>query len=82
VIDGQADQNWLILRNGEAKIGLFHGMFENNIITFNPTDVRSIQKALKAHGIAFVQQADETTDGPASAVLLDPDGNVILIDQH
>jgi len=81
VIGGEEAQNWLILRNGEAKIGLFQGMFPNNILTFNPTDVRAIQKSLKAQGITFTLEADEATTGPAHASLLDPDGNAILIDQ-
>lgn len=82
VIHGDQDQNWLILRNGEAKIGLFQGMFEGNILTFNPKDVRSIQKTLKASGITLVREADEGTEGPAHVTLHDPDGNAILIDQH
>jgi lactoylglutathione lyase len=81
-IDGKEEQNWLIMANGTTKIGLFHGMFEGNGLTFNPTDVRAIQKDLKAKGVAFVTEADESTNGPAHAVVLDPDGNVILIDQH
>ncbi|HRE28977.1 MAG TPA: hypothetical protein PK954_20205 [Anaerolineales bacterium] len=79
---GDEAQNYLILRNGDAKIGLFQGMFENNILTFNPTDVRAIQKALKAKGIALALEADESATGPAHIVLNDPDGNAILIDQH
>lgn len=80
VIDGNADDNWLILANGQAKIGLFHGMFDQNIITFNPPNVRSIQTALKAQGIALTQEA-APGDGPAHIALLDPDGNPILLDQ-
>ncbi|MBC7813831.1 MAG: VOC family protein [Burkholderiales bacterium] len=82
VIDGDEAQNWLILRNGEAKIGLFQGMFESNVLTFNPTDVRGIQKSLKGKGIAFGMEADEATSGPAHTTLVDPDGNAILLDQH
>ncbi len=79
---GDEAQNYLILRNGDAKIGLFQGMFEDNILTFNPTDVRAIQKTLKARGVALTLEADESTTGPAHIVLNDPDGNAILIDQH
>ena len=91
---GDADQGWLILKNGDAVIGLFHGMFEGNILTFNPgwdhnaqpvdpfTDVREIQQRLRDAGVAFEQEADESTSGPASFVITDPDGNKILVDQH
>lgn len=79
---GQEDQKWLILRHGTTNIGLFQGMFPSNILTFNPTDVRAIQQALKAQGITFSLEADETTTGPAHAMIVDPDGNSILIDQH
>ena len=91
---GDMAHNYLILRNGEHVIGLFQGMFENNILTFNPgwdqraqaldsfTDVREIQKSLKAQGVEFAQEADESTSGPASFVIVDPDGNPILVDQH
>jgi catechol 2,3-dioxygenase-like lactoylglutathione lyase family enzyme len=91
---GDIAQNWLILRNGDHVIGLFQGMFEGNILTFNPgwtqdakplstfTDVRDIQRQLKAHGIAIATEADESTTGPASLILTDPDGNTILLDQH
>ena len=82
IIAGDLQQNWIILKNGDAKIGLFQGMFDSNIITFNPTDVRGIQKSLKAQGVAFALEADESTTGPAHATLLDPDGNAILLDQH
>ena len=94
VIGGEQGQNWLILANDTTKIGLFQGMFEANIMTFNPgwddtgapleefMDVREIQKALKADGINPVQAADESTDGPANCVIVDPDGNTILFDQH
>ena len=93
-IGGNADDNWLILRNGEHVIGLFQGMFDNNMLTFNPgwdqqctdlesfTDVRDLQKQLKAAGIEMAAEADEDTDGPASIMVIDPDGNPILIDQH
>jgi catechol 2,3-dioxygenase-like lactoylglutathione lyase family enzyme len=91
---GEASQGWLILRNGGATIGLFQGMFERNILTFNPgwdseaqpldryTDVRELQRRLKAAGMQFEQEADEATTGPASCIVLDPDGNPILLDQH
>lgn len=81
IIGGDEAQNWLVLKNGDAKIGLFQGMFENNIITFNPLDVRAIQKELKAKGVKLTLEADETTTGPAHATLTDPDGNAILLDQ-
>jgi catechol 2,3-dioxygenase-like lactoylglutathione lyase family enzyme len=91
---GDASQNWLILKNGDHVIGLFQGMFRSNILTFNPgwdsnaqklasfTDVRELQRRLKAQGVTFEQQADESTTGPASFIVLDPDGNPILVDQH
>lgn len=82
VFDGQEEQNWLMLRNGSTKVGLFQGMFPTNTLTFNPTDARSIQKALKAKGIALTAEADEATTGPTYLALVDPDGNPILIDQH
>ncbi len=94
VVHGDASQNWLILANGTTKIGLFQGMFPNNILTFNPgwgegseplasfTDVRELQAQLKTAGIAFDQEADPAGDGPASFVVTDPDGNAILVDQH
>ncbi len=94
VIGGDADQGWLILQSASATIGLFQGMFERNMLTFNPgwdakgqplecfTDVRDIQKALKAAGVTIADAADETTTGPASCLVIDPDGNPILIDQH
>jgi len=93
VIAGNEEQNWLVLKNGDANIGLFQGMFEKNILTFNPgwdqngkelktfTDIRDIQKKLKASGIPFEQEAKDGTE-PASFVILDPDGNPILVDQH
>lgn len=91
---GDIDQGWLILSDGEAKIGLFQNMFEKNMLTFNPgwssgaqplesfTDVRDIQKELKAGGVECTTEADEATSGPASCMIVDPDGNPILIDQH
>ena len=94
VFAGSIEQNYLIMKNGESLVGLFQGMFENNILTFNPgwdqhanalekfDDVRSIQKHLKSKNITLEHEADETTSGPASFVVLDPDGNAILIDQH
>lgn len=94
VTGGDAAQNWLILKNGDCIIGLFHGMFEKNILTFNPgwdsnasqldafTDVRELQRQLKAKGLELEPEADESTTGPAYIMLNDPDGNPILIDQH
>ncbi|NRD22859.1 VOC family protein [Winogradskyella litoriviva] len=94
VFGGDLEKNYLIMKNGESLIGLFQGMFKNNILTFNPgwdqnantlenfDDVRTIQKALKAKNIKFEHEADESTSGPTSFVVLDPDGNAILIDQH
>ena len=91
---GDAEHGWLILRNGDHVIGLFQGMFEDNLMTFNPgwnqqatetdkfTDVRDIQRKLKDAGVALAMEADESTSGPASIMLADPDGNQILIDQH
>lgn len=91
---GNIDQNWLILKNGEVIIGLFQGMFQGNLLTFNPgwnqnaentelfDDVRVIQQNLKEKGITMLSEADVTTTGPASCMFTDPDGNVILIDQH
>jgi catechol 2,3-dioxygenase-like lactoylglutathione lyase family enzyme len=94
-VAGDATQNWLIMQNGErTTIGLFQGMFERNTLTFNPgwtsampelgtfTDVRDIQRALKERGIEPQLAADETSTGPASLIVVDPDGNPILIDQH
>ena len=91
---GDPDQGWVILKNGEAVIGLFQGMFEGNLLTFNPgwdqnaqnvdpfTDIRDVQRELRDAGIALDQEADEATEGPASLMLTDPDGNRILLDQH
>ena len=91
---GNASQNWLILKNGDYVIGLFQGMFDKNILTFNPgwdsnaqklgsfTDIRELQRQLKAQGVQLVSEADESTTGPASFMAVDPDGNPILFDQH
>ena len=94
IVGGDASQNWLVMKNGDHKIGLFQGMFEKNMLTFSPgwdsngqpldtfTDVRELQRQLKAKGVEFVSEADETTTGPASFIVLDPDGNPILFDQY
>ena len=94
VAGGNAAQNWLILRNGDHVIGLFQGMFERNMLTFNPgwdqhcnetaayADVRAIQEELKKSGLTLASEADATTRGPASLIVIDPDGNPVLIDQH
>jgi lactoylglutathione lyase len=91
---GDASKNWLILKNGDHVIGLFQGMFEKNTLTFNPgwdsnagkvenfTDIRELQRQLKAQGVKLVVEADENTKGPASLLAIDPDGNPILLDQH
>lgn len=91
---GDASEKWLILKNGNIAIGLFEGMFERNMLTFNPgwdsdareidafTDVRDLQRQLKAQGVEFQIEADESTTGPASFIVADPDGNPILVDQH
>jgi lactoylglutathione lyase len=91
---GDISQNWLIMKNGAHAVGLFQGMFDRNTLTFNPgwdsnaqkldafTDVREIQKHLKAQGVELVVEADESTTGPASLMVMDPDGNPILLDQH
>ena len=79
-IDGSLEQKWLVMQNGEAKIGLFQGMFEGNMITFNPPDARSLQDSLKRESYELLKEAEEG-DGPASFVVKDPDGNVILVDQ-
>ena len=91
---GDPAQNWLIMKNGPHAIGLFQGMFERNILTFNPgwdsearplaefTDVRELQRQLEARGVQLAQRADESTTGPASLMAVDPDGNTILLDQH
>ncbi len=94
VVGGDASQNWLIIRNGDHTIGLFQGMFEKNSLTFNPgwdknaapletfTDIRDLQRQLKAQGVELISEADEDTTGPASFIAVDPDGNPILVDQH
>ena len=91
---GDPAQGWLIMKNGGTVIGLFQGMFEGNILTFNPgwdqdakpldsfTDVRDLQRALRERGVTIIDEADESTSGPASFIIIDPDGNPILIDQH
>jgi predicted enzyme related to lactoylglutathione lyase len=91
---GVQAQGWLILKNGNVVIGLFQGMFEKNMLTFNPgwdsnaqklpsfTDVRELQRKLKAQGVTLLAEADESTTGPASFMAVDPDGNPILVDQH
>jgi lactoylglutathione lyase len=94
IVGGDASQNWLIPRSGDHTIGLFQGMFEKNTLTFNPgwnkngavtdgfTDIRELQRQLKAQGVALLAEVDESTAGPASFVAVDPDGNPILVDQH
>ena len=91
---GDISQNWLIMKNGACVIGIFQGMFEKNMLTFNPgwdsearelesfTDVRQLQHQLRNKGVEFVNESDESTTGPASFMVLDPDGNPILVDQH
>ncbi|NJN44665.1 MAG: VOC family protein [Anaerolineae bacterium] len=93
-VGGDISQNWLILRNGDLTIGLFQGMFEKNTLTFNPgwdknasnvdtfTDIRELQRQLKEQGVELASEADESSEGPASFSLFDPDGNPILFDQH
>ncbi len=76
------DSKWRILQSGATRLGLFQGMFQNNILTWNPKDVRNIQRHLKSNGIPLMQEADEASTGPAAIMLQDPDGNPILIDQH
>lgn len=94
VFAGDLSQNWLIMKNSQHAIGLFQGMFEKNILTFNPgwdsdaqpleefTDVRVLQRQLKDRGISVLSEADESTAGPANFMIVDPDGNTILVDQH
>jgi catechol 2,3-dioxygenase-like lactoylglutathione lyase family enzyme len=94
VFGGNAAQKWLILKNGDHVIGLFQGMFDRNMLTFNPgwdsnantldafTDVRELQRALKAQGVPLMSEADESGSGPASFMAIDPDGNPVLVDQH
>jgi lactoylglutathione lyase len=91
---GDISQNWVILKNGDVVIGLFQGMLDKNMLTFNPgwdgnaqtldefTDVREIQRQLKQEGVEFISEADESTTGPASFMVADPDGNPVLFDQH
>lgn len=93
-VGGDSQQNWLIMKNGDHVLGLFQGMFEGNILTFNPgwnqsgneldsfTDVRELQRVLKDQGIALSDEVGESTSSPASLMLSNPDGNQILIDQH
>jgi len=93
-VSGKLEQNWVVLKNGTTKIGLFQGMFEKNSLTFNPgwdserktpenfQDVRELQRILKERGLKLQVEADETKDGPAFFTLVDPDGNPILVDQH
>lgn len=94
VFAGDQAQNWLIMRNGDHTIGLFQGMFQGNILTFNPgwnqeahplpefSDIRKLQQAFKERGIEVISEADKSATGPASFMIADPDGNVILFDQH
>ena len=94
MVSGDQSKNWIVLQNETTKIGLFQGMFDRNMLTFNPgwdvnkatlpdfEDVRDIQKALKARGLTPAPAADESSSGPAYFMLTDPDGNPVLIDQH
>ena len=94
ILAGSHESNYLIMKNEDSLVGLFQGMFEGNIMTFNPgwdqnaqtlesfDDVRDIQKDLKNHDFQFASEADESTSGPASFVITDPDGNMIMVDQH
>lgn len=94
VFAGEMERNYLIMKNGKALVGLFQGMFDKNILTFNPgwdesanpldsfEDVRDIQKSLKEKGVKLIREADENSSGPESITLIDPDGNPVLIDQH
>jgi lactoylglutathione lyase len=94
VFAGDQSQNWLIMKNGAHNIGLFQGMFDKNVLTCNPgwssdagalrefTDVRELQRQLKASGVNMITEADESSTGPASFMIVDPDGNTILVDQH
>jgi catechol 2,3-dioxygenase-like lactoylglutathione lyase family enzyme len=94
VFGGDITQNWLIMKNGDHVIGLFQGMFEKNMLTFNPgwdsnarkldgfTDIRDLQRLLRERDVEFLSEADESTTGPASFLVMDPDGNPILVDQH
>ena len=80
-VAGEPEQNWIILKNGDAHVGLFHGMFEENMMTFNPKDARTIQGSVKEAGYALEKEAEDG-EGPAHFVMKDPDGNRILVDQH
>ena len=94
IFGGDITQNWLIMKNGNSIVGLFQSMFDKNMLTFNPgwdmdannldsyTDIRGLQRKLKEQGVEFTSKADESSTGPASFMLLDPDGNPILVDQH
>jgi predicted lactoylglutathione lyase len=94
VFAGNLTQNWVIMKNGDLNIGLFQGMFDKNMITFNPgwtnaaeemddfTDIRKLRKSLADDGIEIVNESEEDTSGPASFMIVDPDGNPILFDQH
>jgi lactoylglutathione lyase len=94
VFTGDQSQNWIIMKNGDHVIGLFQGMFDKNILTFNPgwsqdaqplgtfTDIRELQRQLKEQGLPLISEADENSTGPASFMVVDPDGNTILVDQH
>ena len=94
IVAGDISENWLIMKNSEAVIGLFQGMFEKNMLSFNPgwdgnagelnhyTDVRELQRRLKEQGVELISEADEGSTGPASFIAVDPDGNPILVDQH
>jgi len=94
IFHGDITQKWLILKNGDVTIGLFEGMFERNIMTFNPgwndqaeevnpfKDVRMWQRELKDKGVEFIDEVDETTEGPGNFIILDPDGNPVMLDQH
>jgi catechol 2,3-dioxygenase-like lactoylglutathione lyase family enzyme len=93
-VGGKLEENWIVLQNGSARIGLFQGMFDKNIMTFNPgwskdketlkdfQDVRELQRTLKARGLRLSPEADEATEGPAFFMVSDPDGNTLLFDQH
>jgi catechol 2,3-dioxygenase-like lactoylglutathione lyase family enzyme len=93
-VAGELEQNWVVLQNGDARIGLFQGMFDKNLMTFNPgwnkdketlkdfSDVRELQRTFKARGLTMTVEADEKTEGPAYFQLTDPDGNPLLFDQH
>jgi len=94
VFAGDQSQNWLIMKNGDHAVGLFQGMFDKNILTFNPgwnsdaqpvgefMDIRELQRQLKDRGVEMILEADESSTGPASFMIADPDGNTILVDQH